>query len=116
LRTCDSSLRTAAAICGAGIPVEDASRIITRCRFDWYFARLDIDFSRAPSSNESSRPNTSGGRITTSRLGDMHPCFDIGSEFPGQTFMDDPLATGQAVVITLGSIQKPRDYTDPPCT
>jgi hypothetical protein len=30
LRTCDSSVRTSRAICGADIPVEDANRIIAR--------------------------------------------------------------------------------------
>jgi hypothetical protein len=30
LRTCDSSLRAIAAICGADIPVEEASRMIAR--------------------------------------------------------------------------------------
>jgi hypothetical protein len=33
-RTCDSSLRTSRAICGADIPVEDASKIIARWRLD----------------------------------------------------------------------------------
>jgi hypothetical protein len=55
------------------IPVEDASKIIARDRFDWYFARLEIDLNRAPSSKESSRTNTSGGRMTTSRLEDTRP-------------------------------------------
>jgi hypothetical protein len=30
LRTCDSSVRTTAAICGAGIPLADANTIIAR--------------------------------------------------------------------------------------
>jgi hypothetical protein len=34
LRTCDSSVRISAAICGAEIPVEDASTIIARARLD----------------------------------------------------------------------------------
>jgi len=58
LRTCDSSVRTTAAICGAGIPVDEASKIIARCRVDWYFARLEIRFNRTPSSGASSRTNT----------------------------------------------------------
>jgi hypothetical protein len=36
-------------------------------------SRLEIDFNRAPSSGESSRTNTSGRRITTSRLEDARP-------------------------------------------
>jgi hypothetical protein len=30
LRSCDSSVPTTAAICGAGIPVEDGNKIIAR--------------------------------------------------------------------------------------
>src|SRR6185436_5574647 len=66
--TCDSSVRAIAAICGADIPVEDANTMIARWRLDWYLAFLEIDFSRAPSSGESARTNTSGGRIATSIL------------------------------------------------
>jgi hypothetical protein len=32
-------VRTSAAICGADIAVEDASKIIALARLDWYFAR-----------------------------------------------------------------------------
>src|SRR3954453_1495775 len=49
LRTCDSSVRALAAICDAGIPVEDANKITARWRLDWYLAFREIDFSRAPS-------------------------------------------------------------------
>src|SRR3954454_17564217 len=68
LRTCDSSVRAIAAICDADMPVEDANKMIARWRLDWYLAFLEIDFSRAPSSGESARTNTSGGRIATSIL------------------------------------------------
>jgi len=74
LRTWLSSLRTSRAICGADIPVDDASRTIARSRLDWYFALFEIDLSRLPSSGVSSRTNTSGGRIATSSFGDTHPC------------------------------------------
>ncbi len=73
LRTCDSSLRTSPAICGADIPVEDASTIIARWRLDWYLARPEICFNRAPSSGKSSRTNTSAGRTATSSVDGMRP-------------------------------------------
>src|SRR4051794_39280222 len=72
LRTCDPSVRAIAAICGADMPVEDANTMIARWRLDWYLAFREIDFNRAPSSGESARTNTSGGRIATSMLV-MHP-------------------------------------------
>jgi hypothetical protein len=43
LRTSDSSVRAIAAICGADMPVDDASKIIARWRLDWYLAFLEID-------------------------------------------------------------------------
>jgi hypothetical protein len=48
LRTWESSVRTSAAICGADIPVAEASTIIARSRFDWYLARREIERSRMP--------------------------------------------------------------------
>src|SRR4051794_32518253 len=38
------------------------SKIIARSRLDWYLARLELDFNRAPFGAEISRTNTSGGR------------------------------------------------------
>ena len=70
-----------AAICGADMPVAEASKIIARWRLDWYLAFLEIDFSRAPSSGESSRTNTSGGRIATS-IGRDASQFAAHGEFP----------------------------------
>jgi hypothetical protein len=81
LRTCDSSVRTSRAISGADIPVDDASKIIARWRLAWYFARLEIDLSRLPSSGNSSRTNTSGGRIATSDIGDMRPGSPSAASF-----------------------------------
>ena len=63
------------------MPVEDASTIIARWRLDWYLAFLEIDFSREPSSGESSRTNTSGGRISTS-IGRDASSFAARGEFP----------------------------------
>src|SRR4051794_27400898 len=80
LRTCDSSVRAIAAICGADMPVEDANRMIARWRLDWYLAFLEIDFSRAPSSNESSRTNTSGERIATTMI-EMRPSSPRAASF-----------------------------------
>jgi hypothetical protein len=81
LRTCDSSVRAIAAICGALIPVVEASTMIARWRLDWYLAFLEIDFNREPSSGESSRTNTSGGRIATSMDRDVSQ-FAAHGEFP----------------------------------
>lgn len=67
---------------GADIRFVEANTIIARWRCDWYFARLEIDFSRAPSCGPSSRTNTSGGRIATSRVEDMHPHSPPNPELP----------------------------------
>lgn len=45
------------------IPLLEASTMIARCRLDWYLALREICFNREPSSSESPRTNTSGGRI-----------------------------------------------------
>src|SRR4051794_26435252 len=50
------------------MPVAEANTIIARWRADSYLAFLEIDFNREPSSGESSRTNTSGGRIATSTV------------------------------------------------
>src|SRR3954469_4893138 len=50
------------------MPVAEANTIIARWRADSYLAFLEIDFNRGPSSGESSRTNTSGGRIATSTV------------------------------------------------
>jgi hypothetical protein len=63
------------------MPVEDANKIIARCRLDWYLALLEIDLNRKPSSGESSRTNTSGGRIATS-MGRDASQFAAHEEFP----------------------------------
>jgi len=83
-------VRTTATICSAPIPVADASTIIARYRLDWYVARFEIDSNRAPSSNDNSRTNTSGGRITTSRLRDIHPHTPPRPRFRSNVY-GDPL-------------------------
>src|SRR4051794_38786339 len=50
------------------MPVAEANTIIARWRADSYLAFLEIDFNREPSSGQSSRTNTSGGRIATSTV------------------------------------------------
>jgi hypothetical protein len=89
LRTCDSSVRAIAAICGAGMPVEDANKIIARSRLDWYLALREIDFSRAPSSGESARTNIRG----THRHLHARDASQIrrARRVSGQTFMADAL-------------------------
>src|SRR3954464_5080522 len=71
------------------MPVAEANTIIARWRADSYLAFLEIDFNREPSSGESSRTNTSGGRIATSTVVMVPNSLRTASS--GQTFMADPL-------------------------
>src|SRR4051812_1673601 len=82
------------------MPVDDASRIIARWRLDWYLARLEIDFNRAPSSGESSRTNTSGGRIATSRLGTHRPPSPPEASFRSNVHRRPTSGPNRALVAT----------------
>jgi hypothetical protein len=48
---------------------------------NWYLARRETERNRWPSSTESSRTKTSGGRMTTFVVGNMH-AFEAASGFP----------------------------------
>jgi len=82
LRTRESSLPTSAAICGADMPVADASTIIARDRLDWYFAFLEIDRSRTPSSGDSSPTKHLRGTHAHLHARDHASWFAAEQQFP----------------------------------
>ena len=98
MRTCDSSVSSIRAICGALINVFEASRINARSLVEARFDCFDSRFNRCPSCGANSRTNTSGGRIRTS-LGRMRPDSTQPSRslpVSGQTLREGALVAAAA--------------------